>query len=75
MDTVQRKKIGSAFGAILILLAACSTSQERRAKADEAVRTKATQEIYRICALPGAEREAEINKTKDESGMVIHCGR
>ena len=74
MDTVQLKKIASALCASLVLLIACTTPQERRAQENDAVRTKAAQEIRRICSLPDPEREAEIKRVKDESGMAIACG-
>jgi outer membrane biogenesis lipoprotein LolB len=73
MDTVQLKKIAPAC-AVLVLLTACTSSQERRAQENGAVRTKAAQEIHRICSLPGPEREAEIKRVKEESGMAISCG-
>lgn len=74
MDTIQLKKFASAFCATLVLLTACTTPQHQRAKENDAVRTKAAQEIRRICSLPDPEREAEIKSVKDESGMVITCG-
>jgi hypothetical protein len=71
---VQLKKIASASCATLVLLTGCTTSQQRRAQENDAVRTKAAQEIRRICSLPDSEREAEIKRVEDESGMVITCG-
>lgn len=76
MDTVQlKKRIAWAFRVILVLLTACTPSQERRAQQNDAVRTRAAQEIRRICSLPDPEREAEIKRVQDQSGMVITCGR
>ena len=31
--------------------------------------------ISRICALPDAQREAELEKMKNETGMVLYCGK
>ena len=31
--------------------------------------------IGRICALPETERAVEIKKLKQESGMVLYCGK
>jgi len=31
--------------------------------------------ITRICALPEAERAVEVEKLKNESGMVLYCGK
>jgi uncharacterized lipoprotein YajG len=58
----------------LMLLAACATEQQRRAQKNEAIKAQAAQEIRRICALPESEREAEVERIKKESGMVIYCG-
>jgi len=71
MDTVHFKNVGSAF-LLLLLLAACSMGQ-RTAVENQAVRAKAAQEIHRICALADPEREAEIKRVKDESGLLIAC--
>ena len=31
-------------------------------------------EIDRVCSLPEAERAAELEKIKNEFGMVLYCG-
>jgi hypothetical protein len=74
MATIQLKKLASASCATLVLLTACATPQQGRAKENVAVRAQAAQEIHRICSLPDPEREAEIKRVKDESGMLITCG-
>lgn len=57
-----------------LLLLACTTPAERRAAENARVEKQAAAEINRICALPEAEREAELKKIKDQSGMVLYCG-
>jgi nitrous oxide reductase accessory protein NosL len=60
--------------AMSILLAACATEQQRKAQENAAIRKQAAREIERICALPEPDRQAEIEKIKEQSGMVIYCG-
>ena len=57
-----------------LLLLSCTTPSERRAAENARVEKQAAAEINRICALPEAEREAELKKIKDQSGMVLYCG-
>jgi hypothetical protein len=52
-----------------IVMAACSSSGQRRATEDDGV----AKEIRRICALPESERQTEIQKIKDASGVVVAC--
>lgn len=61
--------------AALVLLSGCTTEAQRRAAENAAIRKQAAQEINRICALPQPEREAELERIKTESGMVVHCGK
>ncbi len=56
------------------VLAACETAAERQAKENARVEKRAATEINRICALPDAQREAELKKIKEQSGMVLYCG-
>jgi outer membrane biogenesis lipoprotein LolB len=63
----------AGLGAVLLLLA-CTTAAERRAAENARIEKQAAAEINRICALPEAEREAELKKIKDQSGMVLYCG-
>lgn len=58
----------------LVLLAACTTAMHRKAVERAAIQKEAAQEVGRICALPPAEREAELGKIEAESGIVIQCG-
>jgi hypothetical protein len=57
-----------------LVLAGCATAEQKKAAQDAAVQKRAATEIERICSLPEAEREARIQKIKDESGMVLYCG-
>lgn len=65
-------RLASAPIAVLFLVA-CTTAQQRRAAENAEVRKQAAEEIERICALRGAEREAELERLKKESGMVLYC--
>jgi hypothetical protein len=56
-----------------IFLAACATQPQQKTQENEAVRKRAAHEIARICALPEADRQAEIDKIKQESGVAIYC--
>jgi len=75
VDTIQLKKIASISYAVLVLMTACESTEQRKEKVNLAMRARAAQEIHRICALPEPERTAEIKKVKDESAMVVACGR
>ena len=59
----------------LIVLAACSTAGQRRAAENATIQQNAATEVRRICALPESERQAEIQKIKDEAGVVVACGK
>jgi hypothetical protein len=59
----------------LILLTACSTAGQRGAAENATIQQNAAKEIRRICALPESERQAEIQKIKDEAGVVVACGK
>jgi hypothetical protein len=59
----------------LIAITACSTAGQRRAAENAAIQDSAAKEIRRICALPQSERQAEIQKIKDEAGVVVACGQ
>jgi len=67
---------GIAAGLLLLActLMGCTTAAERRATENARVEKQAAAEINRICALPETEREAELKKIKDQSGMVLYCG-
>jgi hypothetical protein len=63
------------FLALLVMLSGCATEARRKAAENEAIKRAAAQEISRICALPQAEREAELERISRESGMIVHCGK
>jgi hypothetical protein len=55
-------------------LAACETPAERQARENARIVKQGDREIKRICALPEDQREAELKKIKDQSGLVLYCG-
>jgi hypothetical protein len=59
---------------VACILAAYTTPAERRAAENARIKKQAVGEITRICALPEAEREAELKKIKDQLGMVLYRG-
>jgi hypothetical protein len=61
--------------ALPAILAACSTTSERRAADNTAVEADAARGVGRICALPEDQRQAEIRRIKEQSGVVIGCGK
>lgn len=65
----------AGVGALVLCgLCACETPAERKAAHNAEINRKAAAEINRICALPDDQREAELKKIKDQSGMVLYCG-
>jgi hypothetical protein len=64
----------AALAITLLAFAGCETPAERRAAENARIEKQAAAEINRICALPEAERAAELKKIKDQSGMVLYCG-
>lgn len=65
------KTLPLAFG--MFLVGACSTEAQRRADEDSQLPRKVAAEVARICSLPQPARDAEIKKTRDESGFVVRC--
>ena len=60
---------------LAIVLTACSTTARRGAGENTAIQEEAAQEIRRICALPEPERQVELQRIKNESGVVVQCGK
>lgn len=60
--------------AAMAVLGGCITEAQRREAQSEAIQKETAHEVRRICALPQAEREAELRKIETESGIVLHCG-
>jgi hypothetical protein len=56
------------------MLAACQTPAQQQETKNPEINKQAAAEINRICALPDAEREAELKKIKEQSGVVLYCG-
>ena len=54
-------------------LVACQTPQHKKAAEKAEINKQAGDEIARICALHGAEREGELKKLKASSGMDLYC--
>ena len=71
--TVQPRRHSILVWLGLWILAGCQTAQQRKAAENAAVNRQAAEEIARICALHGAEREAELKKLKAASGLDLYC--
>ena len=61
--------------ALVTGLAACSIAPGHPTADNAAVQAEAAQEVHRICTLPDEERQAEIRRIKDQSGVAIGCGK
>jgi hypothetical protein len=59
----------------VMTVSACATPSQRKTAENDAIQKKAAQEISRICSLPEPERDAELKKLREESGMVLYCGK
>jgi starvation-inducible outer membrane lipoprotein len=57
-----------------IVLSGCGTTAPRKAAEPAKTTQKAVQKIDRICALPPAERDAQLKKLEAETGVVLGCG-
>jgi len=56
-------------------LVACATPAGRQAADNSSVQAEAAREVHRICALPEGERQAQIERVRKQSGVVIGCGK
>ena len=56
------------------LAAGCATPAQRKAAEKETVQKQAAEEVKRICALPEAERRAEIEKM-NLSNFDLYCSK
>lgn len=65
-----------SIAALALLPVAGCESQAQRDKAvqDAAIRREGADEIKRICALPEPERDQELQKLRERSGVVLYCG-
>lgn len=59
--------------AAIFSVGACTTPAQRTATENASIEKQAAQEVRRICALPEAEREAELKKITKESGLSVYC--
>jgi hypothetical protein len=57
----------------LLTFAGCQSAAQRKAAENATVNKQAGDEMTRICALRGAEREAELKKLKAASGLDLYC--
>lgn len=60
--------------AVFCTLVACETPADKQSARNAEINRQAAVEINRICSLPKDEREAELQKIKQESGVVLYCG-
>jgi hypothetical protein len=63
------------LGVLVAAAAGCQTAAQRKAAEATVMRKRAVDEIDRVCALHGAERQAELDKIKAESGMELFCSQ
>ena len=73
MQILLLRRLPLCVSLALLVLGGCQTAQERKAAENAAVNNKAAEEIARICALHGAEREEELKKLKAASGLDLYC--
>lgn len=55
------------------VLTACSASPNRPSD-DAALQAQAAHAVHRVCSLLADQRQAEIQRIKEQSGVVIGCG-
>ena len=70
---VQPMRLRILVWLAMCVLAGCQTAQQRKAAENATVNKEAGDEIARICALHGAEREMELKKLKAASGLDLYC--
>ena len=58
-----------------LVLSGCGTATPRSAGAARKTSQRALQKSDRICALPRAERDAQLKKLEAETGVVLFCGQ
>ena len=63
-----------ALTVVLAAMLASCTAPARPAPDNAAVQAEVASEVRRICSLPEDQREVEIRRIKDQSGVVIDCG-
>jgi len=58
-----------------LVLSGCGTATPRKVDDTRETMQKAAQKIDRTCALPQAERDAQIKKLEAETGVVLVCSK
>lgn len=58
-----------------LVLSGCGAATPRKAADAGKTTQKAVQKIDRICALPPAERDAQLKKLEAETGVVLVCSK
>jgi hypothetical protein len=66
-----RERFRVALLAAAINVAGCAATPERIPQEPAAL----SRWVNEICALPAAEREAELARLREKTGLVIFCGR
>jgi len=59
----------------LAVLGACATSPHGRATRQVLSKQEISAEVRRVCALPAAERDAELQRIKGQYGVALYCGK
>ena len=58
-----------------LVLSGCNTAAPRKSTDPGKTTQKAVQKIDRICALPPAARDAQLEKLKAQTGVVLVCSQ
>jgi len=58
-----------------LVLSGCGTAAPRKPADAGKTTQKAVQKIDRICALPQAQRDAQLKKLEQETGVVLFCSK
>jgi hypothetical protein len=58
-----------------LVLSGCGAAAPRKPIDSGKVTQKAVHKIDRICALPPAERDAQLKKLEAETGVVLVCSK
>ena len=70
---VERSLRVLALAAALLLVDACQSAAERQAAQRARIEQEASAKIDRICALPKDQREAELKKLQQQTGVGLAC--
>ena len=64
---------GIAVFALVVGAAACAPAPQRPAQLPDQKELGAR--INKICSLPEPDRQAELEKLKKDTGLVLYCGK